>query len=168
VIFRFFVRKLQRSLQQEKRAKFSRRVPFGDLITERLDNAAEYGFGEGTTCYDSVVILGDVKVGRNCWIILDGSGGLVIGDFCSFSAGSQVYTHNTVSRDTSLHRLPVDRAPTRIGNGVYVGPNAVIQMGVTIGDSVTIGALSFVNEDLPPGSVAFGSPARIVRRHGGQ
>ncbi len=66
--------------------------------------------------YDNVLVLGDVRVGRNTWIgpgcILDGSGGgLRIGDWCSISAGVQIYTHNTVNRSISLgkNRLTIRR-----------------------------------------------------------
>jgi len=161
------LRALQKRLQAEKRRDFNRRVSLGDLLTERKDNAAEMGFGEGTTCYDNVLILGDVTVGKNTWIgpnvVLDGSGGpLTIGDFCSISAGVQIYTHNTVAWSTSLGEQPIAKAPTRIGNGVYLGPNSVVAMGVTIGDKAVIGALSLVNDDIPAGAKAWGTPARVV------
>jgi hypothetical protein len=54
--------------------------------------------------------------------------------------------------------------PTKIGNGVYIGPNAIIQMGMSIGDRAVIGANSLVNRDVPPDARAFGSPARIGER----
>lgn len=153
-------------LATRKKQQFNRRVPVGDLLTERGDNAVAYGFGEGTTMYDNVLVLGDVKVGRHTWIgpgcILDGSGGgLQIGDWCSISAGAQIYTHHTVNRSISLGELPVDYAPTRIGHGVYIGPNTIVQMGVTIGDKAIIGANSLVNCDIPAGTKAFGSPAKV-------
>jgi acetyltransferase-like isoleucine patch superfamily enzyme len=160
------IRQFLRILSARKMQKFNRRVSIGDLLTERSDNAAAYCFGEGSTMYDNVLVRGDVKVGRNTWIgpgcILDGSGGdLEIGDWCSISAGAQIYTHHTVNRSISLGAKSIDCAPTKIGSGVYIGPNAVIQMGVTIGDSAIIGANSFVNRDVPAGARAFGSPARI-------
>ena len=160
------VREFLSALSVRKKVDFNRRVSVGDLLTERSDNAAMYGFGEGTTMYDNVLVLGEVKVGRQTWIgpncILDGSGGsLEIGDWCSISAGVQIYTHNTVKRSISLGVEPIEYAPTKIGHGVYIGPNAVIQMGVSIGDKAIIGASSFVNRDVPSNSKAFGSPARI-------
>ena len=148
------VRDFLRILAARKKQQFNRRVSVGDLLTERTDNAAGYGFGEGTTMYDNVLVRGDVRIGRNTWIgpgcILDGSGGdLQIGDWCSISAGAQIYTHHTVNRSISLGEKPIDCAPTRIGDGVYIGPNAVIQMGVTIGDRAIAGANSLVNRDIP-------------------
>ena len=153
-------------LAARKKRQFNRRVSIADLLSERHENAAAYGFGDGTTMYDNVLVLSEVSVGRNTWIgpgcILDGSGGgLEIGDWCSISAGVQIYTHNTVNRSITLGDKPVDYAPTKIGHGVYIGPNAVIQMGVTIGDRAVIGANSLVNRDIPAGAKAFGSPARI-------
>jgi acetyltransferase-like isoleucine patch superfamily enzyme len=120
------------------------------LRLERRSSTPLTVFGEGTM-YDNALVRGDVKIGRNSWIgpacILDSSGGeLEIGDWCSISAGAQIYTHHTVNRSMSLGAEPIDCAPTKIGIGVY-GPNAVIQMGVTIGDSAIIGANSFVNRD---------------------
>ena len=162
------IRSLQKVLQREKLTKFKRRVPWGDLITDRWDNAREYGFGEGTSCYDSAVILGDVKVGKHTWIgpnvVLDGLGGsLVIGDFCALSAGVQIYTHHTVRWCLSLGQgAKMETGPTAIGNGVYIGPNSVIAMGVTIGNSVVIGAMSFVNKNIPAGKKAWGCPATVV------
>jgi acetyltransferase-like isoleucine patch superfamily enzyme len=86
----------------------------------------------------SALILGDVKVGRYTWIgpnvVLDGSGRLEIGEYCSFSAGVQIYTRHTAEWATSRGKADAERRPTKIGSGVYIGPNAVIEMGVTIGD----------------------------------
>jgi acetyltransferase-like isoleucine patch superfamily enzyme len=160
------IRKFLNTLASRKKAQFNRRVSIGDLLSERSDNATMCGFGEGSTMYDNVLVLGDVKVGRQTWIgpgcILDGSGGgLEIGDFCSISAGVQIYTHHTVRRSVSLGKEAVEYAPTKIGNGVYIGPNSVVQMGINIGDQAIIGANSFVNKDIPQGVKAFGNPAQI-------
>src|SRR5262245_3263466 len=162
------IRSLQKLLQHEKLEKFKRRMPWGDLITDRWENAREYGFGEGTSCYDSAVILGDVKVGKHTWIgpnvVLDGLGGtLVIGDYCAVSAGAQIYTHDTVKWCVNLGRgAKMEGCPTFIGNGVYIGPNSIISKGVTIGDCVVIGTMSFVDKDIPAWKKAWGSPAAVI------
>lgn len=152
-------------LRFRMKSKFNRHVSLGDLLTDRWETAKFLGFGEGTSCYNNVLVLGNVKVGKNTWIgpnvILDGSGGeLIIGDFCSISAGVQIYTHDSVAWSNSLGNDAVKKAPTYIGNGVYIGPNCIIQKGVEIGDKATIGAMSFVNKNVQANAKAFGIPAK--------
>lgn len=53
--------------------------------------------------------------------------------------------------------------PIRLGNNVFVGINTIIFPGVTIGDNCVIGAGSMVTRDIPPGSVAAGVPARVLK-----
>ncbi|MBS0272991.1 MAG: acyltransferase [Proteobacteria bacterium] len=159
---------LLHALQTEKRDAWRRRVPIGDLLTDRKENAAQLGWGEGTTCYDNVLVLGEVRVGKNTWIgpnvILDGSGGgLEIGDNCSISAGVQIYTHDTVAWATSGGKELPAKAPTKIGSNCYIGPSSIVSKGVTIGDCCIIGALSFVRSDVPSHAKAVGCPARIVQ-----
>jgi acetyltransferase-like isoleucine patch superfamily enzyme len=55
-------------------------------------------------------------------------------------------------------------APVRIGRGSWIGQNAVIAPGVTIGEMVVVGANSVVTRDVPPRSVVAGAPARVVRQ----
>lgn len=157
---------LYRKLRDDMQRRYNRHVSFGDLVADRWETAHANGFGEGSSCYDNVLIKGDVVVGENTWIgpncILDGVGGLSIGDYCSISAGVHIYTHHTVKWSTSLGKKPEERAPVSIGSGVYIGPQAVIQMGVTIGDRAVVGALALVNRDVPPGARAYGAPARIM------
>jgi len=52
--------------------------------------------------------------------------------------------------------------PVRIGNDVFIGTRAIVMKGVSIGDGSIIGAGSVVASDVPPGTIAVGSPARIV------
>lgn len=53
--------------------------------------------------------------------------------------------------------------PVRIGNNVWIGANAVILPGVTIGDNTVIGAGSVVTKDIPSNVVAFGNPCKVSR-----
>lgn len=162
------IQTLYRRLREQMKADHRRHVSFADLITDREERAREYGFGEGATCYDNVLVLGDVTVGRHTWIgpnvVLDGSGGLEIGDYCSISAGVQIYSHDTVVWSTSLGQEPITKGktPTVIGNGVYIGPQTVIEKEISIGDGAVIGANSLVNSSVPAGMKAFGTPARVI------
>jgi acetyltransferase-like isoleucine patch superfamily enzyme len=158
---------LLQCLSKETRERWNRSLPFADYLVDRWKKAQELGFGEGSNIYDSALVLGDVRVGKNTWIgpftVLDGSGGLEIGDFCSISAGVQIYTHDTVAWATSGGTKPIERAPVRIGNNCYIGPNVIISKGVVIGDGCIIGANSFVNVSIPAGTRAWGAP---VKCHG--
>ena len=139
-------------------------LPLGDTLIDRWDKAAFLGFGEGTSVYDSCVVFGDVKVGTNCWIgpftVLDGSGGLSIGNNCTVGAGAHIYSHNSVN--TTLHQHPIERKPVHIADRVYLGPNAVIAYGVSIGTGAVVGANALVTCDIPAFAKAVGNPARIL------
>ena len=151
-------------LRQSMKDRLDRHVSIQDLLSDRWETAKFYGFGEGTSCYNNILILGDVKVGKCTWIgpnvVLDGTGGLEIGDYVSISAGVQIYSHHTVDWSNSLGFEPVKRQPTKIGNGVYLGPNSIIQMGSSIGDKAVIGAMSFVNKDIPNEGKWYGHSLR--------
>ena len=166
---------LQAVLKQrdrEVRDKWNRTLPVGDYLSDRWEKARLAGFGPEASVYDSVVILGDVKVGAKTWIgpfvVLDGSGGLSIGSNCSISAGVQIYSHDSVKWAIEGGSTPYDYAATSIGNNCYIGPNTVIAKGVSIGDGCIVGANSLVLRDLPAGSKAYGTPCRVVGAVGGK
>ena len=150
----------------EVSSRWNRSVPFGDLVVDRWERARTLGFGTGASIYDSSLVLGDVTVGEHTWIgpftVLDGSGNLSIGAYCSISAGVQIYSHDTVLWAVSGGTASAQRAPTRIGSRCYIGPNVVVAKGVTIGDGCIIGAGSLVLHDIPADSTAFGVPCRVI------
>ena len=51
-----------------------------------------------------------------------------------------------------------------IGNDVWIGYEAVVMAGVTIGDGAIIGARAVVTKDVPPYTIVGGVPAREIRR----
>ena len=58
----------------------------------------------------------------------------------------------------------VGTAGIKIGDKVWIGFNAAVLKGVTIGERSVIGACSLVTEDVPPDSVVTGNPGRVVKR----
>lgn len=160
------------SRREEVEAKWKRTLPFGDYVVDRWERARVLGFGEGTSVYDSCLVLGEVSVGSDTWVgpftVLDGTGGLEIGSRTTISAGSQIYSHESLSRTLSGGEADIVRRPTRIGSGVYLGPNVVVAMGVTVGDGAVVGANSFVNLDVPEGARTVGNPARILPADSGR
>ncbi len=160
------VMNLFKKLRSDKKQQFNRVLPFGDYFSDRWEKAQYLGFGEGCSIYDSAVVIGNVNVGKHCWIgpgvMLDGSGGLNIGDYCSVSMNVQIYSHDSVDWAVSGGEKPYQYAPTTIGSRCYIGPNSVISRGVRIGDGAVIGANSFVNTDVAPGTKVAGNPARVI------
>jgi acetyltransferase-like isoleucine patch superfamily enzyme len=146
--------------------RWNRSLPFADYIVDRWEKARTLGFGDGSSIYDSALVLGDVKVGTNTWIgpftVLDGSGGLSIGSNCSISAGVQIYSHDSVQWALSGGTAPYEYLPTLICDRCYIGPNVVIAKGVRIGPGCIIGANSLVLGDIPENSTAVGTPCRVI------
>ena len=160
------LQELRAALRAETRDRWHRDLPFFELLGDRWERAKELGFGEGTSIYESSYVFGDVRVGRNTWIgpltLLDGSGGLSIGDNCSISTGVQIYSHDTVKWAVSGGAAGYEHAPVAIGDWCYIGTQSVVTKGVTIGAQCVVGACSFVNRDLPPRTIAVGAPCRPI------
>ncbi|NEW60729.1 acyltransferase [Sulfurovum sp. bin170] len=151
--------------REELKKKFNRVLPIGDYISDRWEKAKYLKFGESSSIYDSSLVLGNVKVGKSCWIgpfvILDGSGDeLIIGDNCDISAGVHIYTHDTVNK--TVFGKDIEKERVIIGSNCYIGPNSIISKGVTIGNNVIIGANSLVNRDIPSYTKAYGTPVKII------
>jgi tetrahydrodipicolinate N-acetyltransferase len=89
--------------------------------------------------------------------------GVTIGEWCTLSWDCQIL-------DNDFHTMIVDgqrrpsTAPVTIGDRVWVGTNALILKGVTIGDGAVIAAGAVVTKDVPAHAVVAGSPARVVGR----
>lgn len=153
-------------LRAQMTSKWKRDIPFDELLFDRWERANNLGFGDGSNIYHNSYVYGDVKVGENCWIgpytILDGTGGLTIGDYCCISAGVHVYTHDTVKRFVSGGLTPTEYASVTIRSNCYIGPLSIIRKGVEIGECSIVGANSFVTKSVPPHSIVAGNPAKKI------
>lgn len=108
---------------------------------------------------------------------------LIMGKFCSIACGAKfLFTSaNHTQKSLSTYPFPIffdewdldveditsawDRkGDIIIGNDVWIGYEAVIMSGVTIGDGAIIGARSVVTKDIPPYTIVGGVPARQIRR----
>ncbi len=115
-------------------------------------------------------VTGEPDIGEDTWIgaftLIDGQGGLTIGKGVNVSCGAAILTHSTVKRCVTERAYnQVDRNPTVIEDYVFVGENATILMGCTIGHHSVIAAGAVVLEDtvIPPYSMVVGVPGKVIK-----
>lgn len=115
--------------------------------------------GENVQINDAVHIVGSVgiTIGNNVLMaskifISDLNHGQYNGD----SADSPL----SIPKDRPLHHRPVV-----IEDNVWIGEFVSILPGVTLGKGAIIGTMSVVTKDIPPYSIAVGSPARVIKQY---
>lgn len=106
--------------------------------------------------------------GKNCYMnygctILDVNK-VTIGDNVMFGPNAGVYTATHPTDAKSRISGAEYGLPIKIGDNCWIGANAVICPGVTIGDNVVVAAGSIVNKDIPSDCVVAGNPAKIIKR----
>ena len=108
---------------------------------------------------------------------------LRIGKFCSIACGAKflLASANHTQASVSTYPFPIffeewdldigdvtsawdHKGDIVIGNDVWIGYEAVVMAGVTIGDGAIIGARAVVTKDVPPYTIVGGVPAREIRR----
>lgn len=107
---------------------------------------------------------------------------LIIGKFCSIAHGAKfLFNGGNHKKDACVnypfaifgqlwdHQLDVtdswdNKGDIVIGNDVWIGYEALIMAGVTIGDGARIGSRSIVTRDVEPYAVVAGSPARQIKK----
>ena len=104
-------------------------------------------------CAASAILIGDrVTMGPNV-VVVDRDG----------------HSMNPALRFDAQHdQDDAKTAPVRIGNDVFVGINAMILKGVSVGHAAVVGAGAVVTKDVPDGTIVGGNPARIIGYLGGQ
>ena len=110
----------------------------------------------------------NITVGRDVFINagchFQDHGGVTIGDGCQIG-------HNVVFATLNHGLSPEDRqntypAPIVLGRNVWVGSNATILQGVTVGDNAVIAAGAVVTKDVEPATVVCGVPATLILIYG--
>ncbi|MBC7791008.1 MAG: acyltransferase [Anaerolineae bacterium] len=86
---------------------------------------------------------------------------VVIGDDTGIGGHCLIFTHG--SWLNILDGYPVTYEPVTLGSSVWLPWRVFVMPGVTIGDGSVIGANSLVAGNIPAGSLAVGSPAKVIR-----
>lgn len=108
---------------------------------------------------------------------------LIIGKFCSIACGAKFLFTSANHKMSSLSTYPFpifyeewgldvkdirnawdNKGDIIIGNDVWIGYEAVIMAGVTIGDGAIIGTRAVVTKDVPPYTIVGGVPAKPIRK----
>ena len=110
-------------------------------------------FGKNITIGNSVFINADCK--------FQDQGGIFIDDGALIGHGVVLATLNHDLDPEKRQQL--HPAPIHIGKRVWIGANATITQGVTIGDNSVVAAGAVVNKDVPANTVVGGVPARVIK-----
>jgi acetyltransferase-like isoleucine patch superfamily enzyme len=166
------------SLQYPSRVRIGDGTGIGRNVTLRAntDHSPGIELGKGVAINDAVVInanRGRVTLGDRSWLgpfcLIYGNGGVTIGHNVLVAGHSSINTvsHSTDRCDIPVNDQPVVIDPVVIEDDVWIGLNAVILQGVTIGRGSIVGAGAVVNKSIPPWSIAVGVPARVIGRRNG-
>ena len=154
------------------------------LFRSRLTGGVEIGRGASTylgTMFDvgphGRVKLGEYALVHGARIICDSE--IIIGDYALISwnvvlMDTYRVPFNAWERRRELERVPtreprltaadVPARPIHVERNVWIGFDACVLPGVTIGEGSVVGTRSVVFEDVPPYTVVAGNPARLIRR----
>jgi acetyltransferase-like isoleucine patch superfamily enzyme len=160
-------------LQYPERIHLGNGVRIASQATLRANTEQASGIriGDHSTVHESVLIAanrGQVTIGRYSWVgpfcLVYGNGEVSIGDNVLIAAHTSI---NTVSHHFERCDIPINDQgiycdPVTIEDDSWIGMNAVILQGVTIGQGAIVGAGAVVTHDVPPWSIVMGVPARIV------
>jgi acetyltransferase-like isoleucine patch superfamily enzyme len=156
------------------------------FLLHRSEAPVGVRIGRGASCYlgtmfdvgpQGRVSLGDYALVHGARIICDAE--VEIGDYALISWHVVLMDAYRVALDPAERRRDLEEAsrrrprrlqgggparPIRIGRNVWIGFDACVLPGVSVGEGAVVGARSVVAEDVPPYAVVAGNPARVVRR----
>ncbi|GAA4429833.1 hypothetical protein GCM10023169_32560 [Georgenia halophila] len=112
-------------------------------------------------------LTGSLRAGRDCTVNAYSvvRGDVALGDAVRIGAHTSVlaFNHTITDPAAEVHRQPLSVRGIRIGHDVWIGSNAVVLDGVTVGDRSVVAAGAVVTRDVPGGAVVGGNPARVLK-----
>lgn len=163
---RWFIRLLAPLYQHRGKHSVIHRSARMDTPPYRLFSLGDYSVIESFACINNAV--GDVIIGDHTRIGLHNTiiGPVDIGSHVNLAQGITVtaLNHNFNDTDKRIDEQGVSTTPVTIEDDVWVGANAVILPGVTIGNHCVVAAGAVVTKDVPPHSLVAGVPAKVIKK----
>lgn len=163
---RWFIRMLAPLYQHRGKHSVVHRSARMDTPPYRKFSLGDYSVIESFACINNAV--GDVIIGDHTRIGLHNTiiGPVTIGSHVNLAQGITVtaLNHNFEDSDKRIDEQGVSTAPVIIEDDIWIGANAVILPGVTIGNHSVVAAGAVVTKDIPPHSLVAGVPAKIIKQ----
>ena len=137
-----------------------------DTPPYRKFSLGDYSVIESFACINNAV--GDVMIGNHTRVGLHNTiiGPVIIGNHVNLAQGITVtaLNHNFDDSNKRIDEQGVSTSAVIIEDDIWIGANAVILPGVTIGHHSVVAAGSVVTKDVPPHSLVAGVPAKIIKQ----
>ena len=162
---RWYVRMLAPFYQRRGRhSKIYRSVRM-DTPPYRKFSLGDYSVVESFSCINNAV--GDVVIGDHTRIGLHNTviGPVTIGHHVNLAQGITItaLNHNFGDKSQRIDSQGISTNPVVIGDDIWIGANAVVLPGVSIGNHSVVAAGAVVTRDVPPHSLVAGVPAKIIK-----
>lgn len=162
---RWFVRMLAPLYQHRGKHSVIQSSVRMDTPPYRKFSLGNYSVVESFCCINNAV--GDVIIGNHTRVGIHNTiiGPVKIGNHVNLAQGITVtaLNHNFSDPNKRIDEQGISTTPVTIGDDIWIGANAVILPGVTIGNHSVIAAGAVVTKDVPPHSLAAGVPAKIIK-----
>jgi maltose O-acetyltransferase len=122
----------------------------GDVRLQARGKDSIIDIGTGTSFSNNVQVIAEQRVTIGACCLIGDAVLIMDSDFHDLSAAGR-------------HSQPATSAPIVIEDNVFIGSRVIILKGVTIGKDSVIGAGSVVVRSIPPGVIAAGNPAKVIR-----
>lgn len=163
---RWFIRMLAPLYQHRGKHSVVHRSARMDTPPYRKFSLGDYSVIESFACINNAV--GDVIIGDHTRIGLHNTiiGPVTIGCHVNLAQGITVtaLNHNFEDSDKRIDEQGVSTTPVTIEDDIWIGANAVILPGVTIGNHSVVAAGAVVTKNVPPHSLVAGVPAKIIKQ----
>lgn len=163
---RWYIRMLAPLYQHRGRHSVIHRSARMDTPPYRKFSLGDYSVVESFACINNAV--GDVVIGDHTRIGLHNTiiGPVTIGNHVNLAQGITItaLNHNFDNADKRIDEQGVSTNSVSIGDDIWIGANAVVLPGVTIGHHSVVAAGAVVTKDVPPHSLVAGVPAKVIKQ----